>query len=743
MSAMCLLYLPKKLVFSIVLVCFYLSITTSAAAEIKDSPALIQRYALSFTQLGRKEHIQLRGILGEDSLAFGIRGDEQVEQLRVDLRFRYSLSLLEKVSHLNVLLNGMVVATVPLPSQQAGETSAAMVDLPLSSLGDHNKLGLQLVGHYTMGCENPMHPDIWVDIDPESRLLIETKPLHLPDDLSRLPAPFFYTHDVRLLELPFVLPKATDARLEAASMLASWFGALASYRGARFTVQSENFPAKGHAVVVLGPSDSLSGLDIPRPQGPLVAIRANPNDPRGKLLIVTGRNDKEIKLATLAVVTGNQALNSDAALVRQVQTQPRRPYDAPNWLTTDRPVSFGELLPMSEFSVNGHLPAPINIPLRLPPDLSDWHKKNVPINLLYRNSTVTAADKGSLDVAINHHRLQRINLVDNTSSAQEWLNSSPSGFRQKILVPLPRLASQATMQFLFRYPTPPQEDCRGSFVDTRRSTIDPNSTIDLSELSHHIAMPDLAAFSTAGFPFTRMADFSETLVVLPKNASELEYATLLTLLGRAGKATGYPVTRIEITSVAELPSLENKDILIFGSGVPTGLLYEWQRFLPISDNSKLNNIDGWLKKILSREFFSKSNKFLQSDPEMTFSRLQKEKAYFSGFESPVSKGRSVVVVSGSSSINLLEAVNILASDKNQEARMQGALSIMRNEQIEPHSIEKNYYVGSLGWYESILWYLAKNPLSLILIFLLGATLTAIFFYLTLRARAEKRLGKHK
>ncbi|STL77148.1 cellulose synthase regulator protein [Escherichia coli] len=46
---------------------------------------------------------------------------------------------------------------------------------------------------------------------------------------------------------------------------------------------------------------------------------------------------------------------------------PRKPYDAPNWVRTDRPVTFGELKTYEEqLQSSGLEPAAINVSLNLP-----------------------------------------------------------------------------------------------------------------------------------------------------------------------------------------------------------------------------------------------------------------------------------------------------------------------------------------------------------------------------------------
>src|SRR5690606_1275614 len=131
----------------------------------------------------------------------------------------------------------------------------------------------------------------------------------LPDDLGLLPAPFFDLADIRQLELPFVVAGASDAKLQAAGVVASWLGALSGFRGVDFSARVSGLPDTGHAVVVLSGADSLPGLNLPPIQGPTVAMVANPRDASGKLLLITGRNDAEIKTAAAGLVLGAEALS--------------------------------------------------------------------------------------------------------------------------------------------------------------------------------------------------------------------------------------------------------------------------------------------------------------------------------------------------------------------------------------------------------------------------------------------------
>ncbi len=66
-----------------------------------------------------------------------------------------------------------------------------------------------------------------------------------------------------------------------------------------------------------------------------------------------------------------------------------------------------------------------------------------------------------------------------------------------------------------------------------------DSTIDFAKHCHFIATPDLRAFANAGFPFSRMADLSDTLEVMPKTPTEPQMEPPLHTVGAIGRQAGY------------------------------------------------------------------------------------------------------------------------------------------------------------------------------------------------------------
>ncbi|WP_399682790.1 cellulose biosynthesis cyclic di-GMP-binding regulatory protein BcsB, partial [Xenophilus sp.] len=337
----------------------------------------------------------------------------------------------------------------------------------------------------------------------------------------------------------------------------------------------------------------------------------------------------------------------------------------------------------------------------------------------------------------NQQRVRRIDLASNDEDVRRAFETDDSAVNRTIPLPLSMLESQAGLQFQFLYPPPVQAECRGAYIDVRRSAIDPRSTIDLSGLPHHKAMPDLAAFGTSGFPFTRMADLSDTVVVLPASPGEHELSAFLSLLGKMGQVTGYPATDLSVVRDAE--ELHDKDVLLLEAGGRSDLLSQWAGRLPVAQRARSFSAD-------SDSFAAWVSTFADWVGRMTHRGASAGSvaapaggAYLAGFESPVSRGRSVVVFAGADGRSLLSAVDLLIFDEEQKSRLQGGLAVVRDGRIESLSDAKSYHVGNMGPYQTVSWFLSSHPLILFVLYLLAAVLIAIVLYLSLRARAQRRL----
>ncbi|MCX7081379.1 MAG: cellulose biosynthesis cyclic di-GMP-binding regulatory protein BcsB, partial [Pseudomonas sp.] len=536
--------------------------------------------------------MSLHGVESTDSVNFDVRADSIVTGAHLTLEYTYSPSLLADLSQINVIVNDEVAASLPLPKENAGKMQKQVVEIPAHLITEFNRLSLQFIGHYTMSCEDPQHSSLWAKISNVSQLDIRVSPLALPNDLSILPLPFFDRRDARSLNLPFVFGAAPDnGTLEAAGALSSWFGAQASYRGAVFSSRLNELPVSGNAVVMLSGNSpqQLGSLTLPAPKGPTLTLMTNPNDPNGKLLVVTGRDAAELKRAATALVLGSQTLSGSSVVIDRLDTlQPRKPYDAPNWLPSDRPVKLGELVAAKQLNVSGYNPGEIAVPLNFPPDLFSWRDAGAPLDLKYRYTPQEKSTNSSFIVSFNDALIKAQNLPSEDkldSGVLSALKTNDSLAREtRVLLPLNSVALQSRLQLRYMFDYIKQGECGDIIIDNMRGSVDPESTLDLSGYDHFMAMPNLGVFKDSGFPFTRMADLSQTAVVLPDNAGAAELSAYLTVLGRFGQSTGYPATGVVVTQAAQVSAAADKDLLVFASGANQPLLTQWADQLPATDN---------------------------------------------------------------------------------------------------------------------------------------------------------------
>lgn len=698
-------------------------------------------------QLGAGYTLNLRGIEGSDSVNFDVRADRVVTGARLNLEYSYSPALLPDMSQLNVLVNDQVAASIPLPKETAGSPQKQVVEIPPHLITDFNRLTLQLIGHYTMQCEDPQHSSLWAKVSNGSELQLQLAPLALPNDLALLPAPFFDRRDAQRLELPFVFAETPGTtQLEAAGAVASWFGAQASYRGAHFPVLLSELPAQGNAVVLLTEGQTVAGVQGEAAAKPSVRVLTNPNDANGKLLLISGHDAGQLKQAAAALVGGSGVMKGEQASVEGVnQLHPRKPYDAPNWLPSDRPVQLGELTEAKRLSVAGYDPGTINLPMRLPPDLFTWREAGVPLHLKYRYTPQPVSSNSSLLVSISGKFIKSLPLpsqerLKDDQTLMSRLKQDETLLRDAHLtVPLASFPLQSSLQLRFMYDYIKQGECRDIIIDNMRGTIEPTSTLDLSGYRHFIALPNLGVFRDSGFPFTRMADLSETAVVMPDGYGAAEVSAVLDVLGHFGDSTGLPATAVSVVQAGDDAVLRGKDLLVFASGGNQPLLQRWAEHLPAS-------LGGQSHFQLS-DLAYRVRDWVSGDDRIDERRSNGSVAlgsgavdnYLTGFESPLDSGRSVVILAGGSPQGLGEVTAAMGAAQDEDNAIQGSLAVVNGTRVNSLVADEQYYVGDLGTFRYLQWWLSRHLGGTLVLTAVGVALASVLLYLSLRARARNRL----
>lgn len=729
--------------------------TTASSAPAKASVRLSElpgrQVDLSFARMGVTGGINLRGTEGEKTLDFSLRSDEVVESADLRLDYTFSPALLAELSHLKVYLNEELMQTLALPKEALGKPQHIRIPIDPRYFADYNKLRIQFIGHYTMDCEMPNHSSLWANVSDESRLTVQLRQLQLPNDLAQLPLPFFDSRDSRKLSTQFVYPQGADtSALKAAGAVAAWLGMKAGYRGTQFTALENQLPT-GHAVVVATNTQRPDFLrDLPPVDVPTIQLMDHPNTPSIKLLLVLGKDSAQLETAAQALALGRTAFAGNKVTVKAMEMPAlRKAYDAPNWISTDRPVRFSELVrETAQLQLRGYaLNDAVNLNLQLPPDLFTWDGATVPLDLRYRYTPNQVSQHGMVNLMFNEQfvrswALERVPSDTSVSNLLPSLSafSGEAAVQRDFKLPAELLRNSNSMRVGVQIPSPDMGRCTSTAQQEMRAAVDPESNIDISGLHHYLAMPDLQAFARGGFPFSKYADLQQTAVLLPDAAPPQAISTYLTAIAQLSAATGYPGTRFSLLTHSQADQAKNADILLVSAGESSGLLHGWKQALPAlveAGAMSLRPTERVLDTFADLMRFDSSQWRPEHHGEATLQGTG-PLAAIAGFESPLQAGRSVVALMANQA-DALDLVRNGLSSIDAIQRMRGDLTLMRDNATESFRVQNVYYVGHLPWWQTVWYRLHAHPVALALLGIAVGLLLTFMVYGSLRALARRRL----
>ena len=724
-----------------------------AVAEPAAAQLPLRQWSPRLKDLGLGGAMRLRGVESEAGVALGIRRDELVESARLRLAFTLSPALLPELSHLKVLFNDQLIQTIALPKERLGQPQTVDVAINPAYFSDYNQLRFQFVGHYTLDCEDPSHSSLWAEISHESALDLSLRQLPLRSDLALLPAPFFDVRDGRIVDVPFVhAQRPSLGQLKAAGSIASWLGMQAAYRGNRFPVFENRLPPR-HAVVIATNGRRPDFLkDMPPVEQPTLSMMAHPSAPGAQLLLVLGKDDAQVQTAADALALGRAALSGQSIRVTGLeQPAPRKAYDAPRWITTERPVHLGELVERpSELQLRGTvLNDTIRVNARMAPDLFTWNAGGAPLNLIYRYTPTSLSDRGSLNVSINDQFVKSYPLQASGESRKNTimlplLEDGGGLARSDMKIPAFLVGGDNRLQFAFQIPPADMGRCRSTQPAELRAALDPQSSLDLTGFGHYMAMPNLAAFANSGFPFTKFADLSQTSVVLPDQPAPAEVEAYLTAVGRMAAATGYAGTRFRLLPASQIEQAGDTDILFISQDDRDGVLARWSSGLPALVEAGKRSVQPLTRGM--NAFFELFRMGAGSPATRGDGRATLEGdgplAAVVGLQSPLRPGRSVVGLTASDAQSM-GLISQGLSDPGKVSLLHGDLGLIRGEAMESFRINPVYYVGDLPWWKRMWFHLHSHPVWLALLGIAAGLVLTLLVYGALRSLARRRLeGGH-
>ncbi|WP_341236706.1 cellulose biosynthesis cyclic di-GMP-binding regulatory protein BcsB [uncultured Limnobacter sp.] len=714
----------------------------TSAANLESTVAIERSRTLTFTEMGQPNGVRLSGINRFVDLNSGIRLDELVTRANLSLRVLYPQGMRHDQSFVRVYVNNQLSGISQLSVARAGVPHTINIELDPLLFSDFATVRIEYDGTYDSECVDPGNPTLRLDMRPESTLTIGSTPLNLVNDLALLPAPFFDPRDNRKLKLPLVLPlEQTETSMKAAGILASWMGAQAFYRQAEFDLL-ETASSTRHTIILTKGKKMPEGMSEADIEGPSLMIVSAKENPWIKHLYVMGRTDEELLQAVYGLVIEGQVLSGQKALVKKVDLgAPRKPYDAPRYVPTNRPVRFGELIDFpGQLEVSADKPrAAIN--LRLPPDLFSWAGRNIPMDLKYRYTAPSRWNDSLLNIEINNSLIQSFRLAPRSEQVQNKINIDLLGqaeltSEEALQIPAFRVGGNNELAFAFGFMAEGGGACT-RVSQVARGSIDPESTVDFSNLPHYTRMPNLTAFANGGYPFSIMADLSDTAIVLPANPTPLEIRSYLNVMGLFGQWTGLPATRTSLIVSDKPEGIGSKNWLALGTSERLSWLDSASKNLPmvLSETERSMGLPPaiqWLKGLWQSE-----SELQPSNNARALIQTAGSLGAIMGFESHLAPKKAGVVITGTDQDSFERAVAAL-SDYGDVAKIKGSVSLIRGDDIQSYSLGETYISGALPWWLRLRIAFSEYPALIAVGGALAGVILAILAFGWLSGRASRR-----
>jgi cellulose synthase (UDP-forming) len=723
------------------------------------------RSVFTLADIGVPDVIELHGVDSYHQVYFSVPPTEVVKTATMHIRYHFSPGLIPALSHLKVMLNGTLFATIPvvtnvdmtgiytaggsptnkgtilapqnIPIQVTRNGSSTLLEadlqMPVEMLARDNQVTFEFIGHYTLNCEDPAHSTLWSRVDATTTMTLSGDLMPLPDDLKLLPLPFFDAAVNLHPSIPVVfMSQPSNKAIQAAGIVASWFGVLTDYRVVKFPVSFGMIPSGNAIVIAEGAASLPATLSTGTGTGAGVSMRTNPNDPYGKLLVLSGDNADDLVQAAQAVSLQQSFLQGASMHIPEMDLPKVRSLnDAPRWLSTEKITPMWDLVQGETLQGDGSVP--IGVYLRVPPDLYYGERRDITLRLDYRYNGIPLSNDSSLQVFMNNQYIGSTPLPHTDKAAQE----------AKVDVPVPVVnmrpfSNSLLLKFFFQIAK--KGECEDTAPLNLQGAILKSSYLDILHIPHWIVLPNLELFANAGFPFTRRADLADTTVVLPDTPTTDELELYLALMGHFGAQTGFPALRVNVANSGDLGSVSDRDYLVLGTVQDQPALGTLGHHMPViidTNGVHVTDSQGFFAPLEHAWWKITSGSHVSSGNLMTTGGVPD--ALIEGLESPYSAGHSVVVVAlKDHTVTAAFLDNFLKN--SQSSDIANSVAVLHNGKFESYRIGSDvYHVGNLPLLMQISLWFTMFPWTIVLVVIFIAFFLSIWTRVWLRRRARKRL----
>jgi len=668
---------------------------------------------ITLKDMGVQGALEMHGPHSYSSVGFVLSNSRVPKRAQINLAYHFNSMVLPRTATIRVMMNGTPIGEIKAPdaAMGRGEYAIASFGVPSDLLIRNNELTFEFTRGTALRLDTQNKAAVMASVGATSTLLVVGDRIPVRRDLSLLPMPLFDPDLQTTTTIPFVfLSTPTPKMLQAAGIVASWFGVQQSAKPIHFSVSIGVIPAGDVIVFSDHATDMPAAMRVPQ-GGASMSLKVNPSDPDGSVLALAGDDEdqllqvaRSLALMTVSHTEGPETIAAAGDVLRIGDFQMpavRKLDDAPRWLMTDRlKTLFADR--QASMTSNGSQPLPVYF--RLPPDLFYGENQNLNLKLSYRYNSLAVAEGSALRVYVNGA------LVTDTKLAP---GSGTLDKTRAILLPVETLrpfGNTMTMNFDFVPANPndtgqnPERALKGDILR--------DSALDIRGLAHWAAMPNLELFANAGFPFTRLADLADTTVVMPAAPTPKEIALLLYLMSHFGTQTGYPALRVEVVG-PDVALSADRDYLILGGVGDQPVFGRLEGSLPVSLNAagvhvnqallgRLNGVMRLLQGLRVWQRLRGTQSELPSNDEGIPDLM------IEGLESPAGRGRSMVLVALQSD-DVVDRFAEVFQERSQSSDISQSVSLLRKAGFTSYGMPTpGYHVGSISWYTLMRIWLAEH-----------------------------------
>jgi hypothetical protein len=289
---------------------------------------------------------------------------------------------------------------------------------------------------------------------------------------------------------------------------------------------------------------------------------------------------------------------------------------------------------------------------------------------------------------------------------------------ERVRLRIPREHMRGFNQLLVHVHYPEPDPCAVAVAapggEAPRVEIAGDSVLHIENLSHFASLPDVSAFAFDGVPFTRVPDLGDTAVVLPDAPAPAEVSMAMSVLGQLSQITGRVGTRAAFLAPSENP--RDKDVLAIGTPEDNALIARWSPALPLAFQGKSARVQRTTQAL---DLLGGPEPLLDAQRADEMLSRSGDVAAIEGVESPISRGRAAILITGTS----IPAFSSFLGYAQSRGRA-GDLLLLAGGERALFRIGGAFGRGHLDAWTRARWFFATHWLALPPLVVLGALLLA-------------------